>query len=76
VVQKAYVHWLISHKMERSPGIDPMDHAGHAAISTAILARDPDTAEVVMRRHPRVAWELVRSTLSRSPQEAHGRQVA
>jgi DNA-binding GntR family transcriptional regulator len=62
--------------MERSPDIDRVNHAGHAAIFEAILARDPDEAEAALRRHLQVAWEFVRSSLRRSPEEAHDRQVA
>jgi len=78
VVQKAYVNWLMSHwrRMERSPDVDRVNHAGHAAIFEAILARDPDEAEAALRRHLQVAWEFVRGTLSRPQVEACSREVA
>lgn len=64
-VHKAYVAWLMRHwaRMERAAELDRLNHAGHAAIFEAILARDPDEAEAALKRHLRFAWELVRETL-------------
>ncbi len=78
VVHQAYVNWLMSHwrRMERSADVDRVNHAGHAAVFEAILARDPDEAEAAMRRHLQVAWEFVRGALGRLPEGARDRQVA
>lgn len=78
VVHQAYVDWLMSHwrRMERSADVDWVNHAGHAAIFDAILARDPDEAEAALRRHLQVAWEFLRTTLTRSPEGTSDRQVA
>ena len=70
-LHKAYVQWLADYwrRLERSPDIDRLNHAGHVAIFEAILARDADEAEAALRRHLQVAWELIRSAL-------HGRGAA
>ena len=65
VLHTGYVTWLAPHwrRMEASPDIDRLNHAGHAAIFDAIAARDPDGAETALRRHLTVAWEFIRATL-------------
>lgn len=63
-VHKAYVAWLMRHwaAMDRTAAIDRLNHAGHATLLEAILARDPDAAETALRDHLRFAWKLVRVT--------------
>jgi DNA-binding FadR family transcriptional regulator len=63
-VHKAYVAWLMRHwaAMDRTAEIDRLNHAGHATLFEAILARDPDAAEAALRDHLRFAWKLVRVT--------------
>ncbi|MCB8822166.1 FCD domain-containing protein [Microvirga rosea] len=63
-VHKAYVEWLVQHwrTMKRGGDIDQMNYAGHVAIFDAIAGRDPDEAEIALRRHLVAAWEFVRST--------------
>jgi DNA-binding FadR family transcriptional regulator len=65
-IHKAYVQWLADYwrRLERSPDIDQLNHAGHRAIFEAIVARDPDEAEAALRRHLQVAWELIRTALA------------
>ena len=65
-VHKAYVDWLMRHwaEMDRAADLDRLNHAGHAAIFTAVAARDPAAAEAALRRHLQVAWEQVRCTFS------------
>jgi DNA-binding FadR family transcriptional regulator len=64
-LHRAYVQWLAGRwrRLACSPDIDRLNHAGHAAIAAAILARDPDQAEAALRRHLQVAWELLRGSL-------------
>ncbi len=63
-VHKAYVAWLMRHwaAMERTAEIDRLNHAGHAALFEAILARDPEAAEAALRDHLGFAWKLVQVT--------------
>lgn len=63
-VHKAYVAWLMHHwaAMDWTAEIDRLNHAGHANLFEAILARDPDAAEAALRDHLRFAWKLVRVT--------------
>lgn len=64
VIHKLYVDWLYAHwiRMPRSPEINRMNHSAHAAILGAIVARDPDQAEELLRSHLATAWQFVRST--------------
>lgn len=64
VIHKLYVDWLYAHwiRMPRSPEINRMNHSAHAAILEAIVARDPDEAEALLRSHLATAWQFVRST--------------
>lgn len=63
-VHRAYVEWLMSHwqRMPRSPEIDRMNWTAHDGIMRAIIDRDADRAEQLLRNHLATAWEFVRST--------------
>jgi DNA-binding FadR family transcriptional regulator len=65
-VHRAYVDWLTAHwaRMPRGAQIDRVALAGHEAIFAAILERDGDRAEQMLRSHLAMAWELVRSTFA------------
>lgn len=65
-VHRAYVEWLFDHwrAIEATPELDALYHAGHAAILTAIVERDPDAAEAAVRQHLKLAWEKVRITFA------------
>lgn len=71
-IHKAYVDWLTGHwmRMPRSAEIDRTNFAGHEAIFRAIVDRDADRAERMLRSHLSVAWEFVRATFSTMPQAA------
>ncbi|MBL6454632.1 FCD domain-containing protein [Belnapia sp. T6] len=64
-VHRAYVEWLQDHWrcMPRGAEYDRLNHAAHAEILAAIIARDPDAAEAALRRHLTTAWELLRAAL-------------
>ncbi|WP_421693909.1 FCD domain-containing protein [Aestuariivirga sp.] len=68
VIHKLYVDWLYAHwiRMPRSPDINRMNHSAHAAILDAIVDRDPDSAENLLRSHLATAWQFVRSTFESS----------
>ncbi|WP_376092915.1 FCD domain-containing protein [Roseomonas sp. CCTCC AB2023176] len=68
-VHRAYVEWLQLHwqRLPRGADIDRLNHAGHAAILHAILRRDPDAAELALRRHLATALEFLRATFASSP---------
>ncbi|MBT2790147.1 FadR/GntR family transcriptional regulator [Paraburkholderia strydomiana] len=63
-LHRAYVQWLYPHwrSIVTTPAIDLMNYTGHAAIVSAVVARDADGAEEAVRRHLNAAWEHVRST--------------
>jgi DNA-binding FadR family transcriptional regulator len=60
----AYVGWLKNHwlQMPRLPARNLENVKAHSAITEAILARDPDAAELALREHLQAAWEQVRAT--------------
>lgn len=64
VVHRAYVAWLYERwrQIEANDELDRMNYAGHEAIFRAIVDRDPDAAELALRRHLTAAWEYVRVT--------------
>jgi GntR family transcriptional regulator, sialic acid-inducible nan operon repressor len=64
VIHKLYVDWLYDHwiSMPRSSEINRMNFTAHAAIHDAIVQRDPDRAEDLLRRHLITAWQFVQST--------------
>jgi DNA-binding FadR family transcriptional regulator len=64
VIHKLYVDWLYDHwiRMPRSVDINRMNYGAHAAILDAIVSRDPDRAEDLLRRHLITAWQFVEST--------------
>lgn len=64
VIHKLYVDWLYDHwiQMPRSMEINRMNFGAHAAIRDAIVARDPDKAEDLLRRHLATAWQFVETT--------------
>lgn len=63
-IHKLYVDWLYQHwiRMPRNPEINRMNHTAHAGIFNAIVKRDPDEAENLLRSHLSTAWQFVRST--------------
>ncbi|MCP3722420.1 FCD domain-containing protein [Paraburkholderia sp. CNPSo 3272] len=69
----AYVQWLYHHwrSIVTTPAIDLMNYTGHAAIVSAVIARDPDGAEEAVRRHLNAAWEHVRSTFDFATSNSH-----
>jgi DNA-binding FadR family transcriptional regulator len=64
-VHRAYVEWLQDRwrLLPRGAEFDRVNHAAHAEILAAILARDPDAAEAALRRHLATAWEFLRAAL-------------
>jgi DNA-binding FadR family transcriptional regulator len=64
-VHRAYVEWLQHHwrHLPRQADFDRVNHAAHAEILAAIVARDPDAAEAALRRHLATAWEFLRAAL-------------
>lgn len=64
-VHRAYVEWLQHHwrKLPRGGEFDRVNHAAHAEILNAIVARDADGAEAALRRHLSTAWEFLRAAL-------------
>ncbi len=64
-VHRAYVEWLQQHwrLMPRGAEFDRVNHAAHAEILAAIVARDADGAEAALRRHLATAWEFLRAAL-------------
>jgi DNA-binding FadR family transcriptional regulator len=64
-VHRAYVEWLQDHwrQLPRGAEFDRVNHAAHAEILAAIVARDPDAAEAALRRHLATAWEFLRAAL-------------
>lgn len=66
VIHSAYVEWLAGpwSKMPRNIEINRMNYAAHAAIVKAIIKRDPDEAEKMLRSHLTTAWEFVRTTFA------------
>jgi DNA-binding FadR family transcriptional regulator len=63
-IHRAYVEWLMSHwqAMPRGSDIDRMNYTAHEAIFGAIVARDADTAESLLRKHLETVWQFVRAT--------------
>ncbi|MGY6163992.1 FCD domain-containing protein [Paraburkholderia strydomiana] len=63
-LHRAYVEWLYPYwrSIVTTPAIDLMNYTGHAAIVSAVVARDADGAEEAVRRHLNAAWEHVRPT--------------
>lgn len=58
----AYQSWLALHwdKMNRSPDRNYVNYRGHESIVSAIVDRDPDTAEAALKTHLNSAWEYLR----------------
>jgi DNA-binding FadR family transcriptional regulator len=71
-VHRAYVEWLQHHwrLLPRGAEFDRVNHAAHAEILDAIVARDPDAAEAALRRHLSTAWEFLRPALRPAPAPA------
>ena len=67
-MQDAYVEWLMRYwlALPTSVEIDRMNYAAHQAIYNAVLRRDADQAEQMLRIHLNTAWEFVRPTFSPS----------
>jgi GntR family transcriptional regulator, sialic acid-inducible nan operon repressor len=63
-LQRAFVDWLFEHwvQMPSSTEIDRMNYLAHKSILDAILRRDPDGAELMLRSHLTAAWEFVRTS--------------
>jgi DNA-binding FadR family transcriptional regulator len=63
-IHKIYVDWLYRQwiRMPRNADINRMNHTAHAGILDAIVKRDPDRAEELIRSHLGTAWQFVRST--------------
>jgi GntR family transcriptional regulator, sialic acid-inducible nan operon repressor len=63
-VQRAFVEWLQEHweRMPQNAEIDRMNHKAHQSILEAILRREADHAERMLRSHLTTAWEFVRVT--------------
>lgn len=64
VIHTAYVEWLAGpwSKMPRNVEINRMNYVAHEAIVNAIIRRDADEAEKMLRSHLTTAWEFVRTT--------------
>jgi DNA-binding FadR family transcriptional regulator len=65
-IHKGYTAWLAPHwdKMLRSPERNKLNFHAHEAILAAIMERDPDAAEAVLKSHLDAAWEHVRTTFT------------
>lgn len=63
-IHRAYTAWLAPQwsQMPRAPKRNRDNHRAHELIFNAILSRDPDAAESVLRLHLRDAWTQVRAT--------------
>jgi DNA-binding FadR family transcriptional regulator len=68
-VHRAYVDWLSEHwaRMPRGTLIDRMNYKSHEGIFEAIVRRDADAGERVLRTHLLTAWEFVRTTFGSDP---------
>jgi DNA-binding FadR family transcriptional regulator len=68
-IQNAYVEWLSGPwaKMPRNVEINRMNYVAHDAIVSAIVRRDADEAERMLRSHLTTAWQFVRAALSSAP---------
>lgn len=60
-IHEGFSSWLAPQwdKMERSPERNQRNYLAHEAIFQAILERDADTAEAVMKQHLQQAWNHV-----------------
>lgn len=63
-LHRSFCDWLADHwkRMPRLPERNKRNYAAHEAILKAILDRNPDEAEAVLRRHLDDAWAQVRQT--------------
>lgn len=63
-LHRAYTAWLAPHwsRMPRLPDRNRKNYEAHRAIFEAILMRDPDKAEAILRSHLADAWTQVRET--------------
>jgi DNA-binding FadR family transcriptional regulator len=68
VIHSAYVEWLAGPwlKMPRNTEINQMNYVAHEAIVSAIIRRDADEAERLLRSHLTTAWQFVRATFFNS----------
>jgi DNA-binding FadR family transcriptional regulator len=66
VIHSAYVEWLAGpwSKMPRNIEINRMNYVAHEAIVNAIIRRDADEAEKMLRSHLTTAWQFVRATFA------------
>jgi len=63
-IHKAYTSWLANQwqQMPRDPERNIKNYRAHEAILNAVLSRDPDQAEEMLRRHLQAAWFQVKET--------------
>lgn len=65
-IHRAYITWLKPSwvKMPTLPERNQLNFESHAAIYNAILMRDPDKAEIAIRKHLSDAWDQINKILS------------
>ncbi|WP_417243174.1 FCD domain-containing protein [Celeribacter sp.] len=65
-IHLGYTAWLAPHweKMLRAPERNELNFHAHKAILTAIMERDPDAAEEMLKSHLDAAWDHVRTTFT------------
>lgn len=64
-LHRSFCAWLAWHwkQMPRLPVRNSQNHAAHQAIFQAVIDRDPDAAEAMLRQHLETSWSYVQSTL-------------
>ncbi len=63
-IHKAYFSWLSQHwqQMPRNAKRNTFNYQTHEAILNAVLSRDPDEAEAMVRKHLAAAWQQVKNS--------------
>lgn len=63
-IHKAYSNWLAQQWqfMPRDAERNTHNYQSHETIFDAVLSRDPDQAEAVVRKHLHAAWQQVKNT--------------
>ncbi|MTI16024.1 FCD domain-containing protein [Rhodobacteraceae bacterium RKSG542] len=63
-LHRTFTAWLSQHwlEMERTPELNRSNYEKHCAIYEAILERDPDRAEKLLKAHLNSSWEDVEGT--------------
>lgn len=63
-IHKAYSNWLAAQwqVMPRDEERNTLNYESHKGIVNAVLSRDPDEAELMVRKHLEAAWKQVKNT--------------